>query len=217
MPTVKIEYAGKVTKHLKYKMSKEIVNAAQEDKGLRREIAKVFQAANRRIQNVEATGLYSPAVAALNKGGVSGYSKFSVKMFQGSGSWQALKEEYGKAIAFLNQPTSMASGTRQYNEAIRKRYNLTESEYKALSDSFTGKLDSISGTSFIDNYMKQYKDFSGDFEANAKSASTAMESEALQLEEELQRNIESEAEQAASDIEAMIDTSIETMLKGFGM
>ena len=57
----------------------EILTALESDPVLRKEIARTFQQANRRIQNVENSGIVSPAVVALNKGDVKGFAKFSMK------------------------------------------------------------------------------------------------------------------------------------------
>lgn len=77
------------------KMLKEIITATESSPALRHEVARVFQMANRRIQNIENAGVFSPAVASLNKGDIKRYSKFSMQ-----GSWTELKIEYGKAISF---------------------------------------------------------------------------------------------------------------------
>lgn len=211
--SLKISYSVSVTGSIKNKLNKEILNAVESDKGLRKEIARIFQQANRRIQNVEKTGLYSPAVAALNKQGVKGYSKFSMKNFSSPSSWTALKEEYAKAVAFLNQPTSTATGTRQYNKALQQRYGLTDEEYRLLSDSFTGKLDSLSESDYVERYLMRYKDFSGDFEAAFKSSSSQMEEEAKQLENALQESIDTQSEEVATNL----DAEIKALLEGFSI
>lgn len=212
---MKIQFSGRVTATLnKYKVKQEIINAIESSPELRKQIRQVFHTANRRIQNVEATGLYSPAVAALNKY-ESGFSKFSMR-----GDWQTLKEEYAKAVAFLNQPTSTATGTREYCEAIKTRYDLTDDEFKGLSDNFLGKLNSLSTSSFVENYMKRYKDFTGDFEQSAKSSASQMESEAVQIENALQQQINEQAEEVTEQLEDYLEDvsqSIIDMLKGFNI
>lgn len=61
----------------------------------REEIRRIFQVANRRIQNIESKDLVSPALQALGKGDIKGFTKFSMKH-----SWEDLKTEYSKAIGF---------------------------------------------------------------------------------------------------------------------
>lgn len=77
------------------KIKKEILQAVESSPEYRKEIARVFQMANRRIQNIEQSGQLSPAVQALNKGDIKGFTKFSMR-----GDWNTLKIEYGKAISF---------------------------------------------------------------------------------------------------------------------
>ena len=105
-------------------IKKDVITAIEQSPELRKEIARVFQQANRRIQNVENSGIVSPAVVALNKGDIKGFSKFSMKH-----SWDELKIEYSKAISFLQQPTSTASGTKAYARHLKTTYNLTYKEF----------------------------------------------------------------------------------------
>ena len=77
-------------------MGQDILQSLKSSPALRAEIRRVFQMANRRIQNIESKELVSPAVMALNKGDIQGFTKFSMK-----GSWEELKAEYGKAVSFL--------------------------------------------------------------------------------------------------------------------
>ena len=85
-----------------------IIEAKMSSPEYRAEIRRIFQQANRRIQNIESKGLVSPAVMALNKGDIQGFTKFSMKH-----DWEDLKAEYAKAVSFLRQPTSTATGVRE--------------------------------------------------------------------------------------------------------
>lgn len=142
----------------------------------RDEIARVFQRANRRIQNIEKSGLYSPAVASLGDMG-DRFTKFSLSGLSG----YEIAMQYAKAVGFLQQPTSTATGARQYNEQVRERYNLTKEEYTALSDDYMGKITSLTGSDFVEVYLKRYKDFSGDFQQAVKSSSEQIESDARKI------------------------------------
>lgn len=148
--------------------------------------------ANRRIQNIEKAGLLSPAVQALGKGDVQGFAKFSMR----GKTWDDLKIEYGKAVSFLRQPTSTASGTRQYNDHLMEAYDLTEYEFDAMARSLSGKLSSLSESSFVERYLMRYKDFTGELEQSASDISTQIESEA----ESIQRAIDNEIMEDAEDI-----------------
>lgn len=198
----------------KAKLKKEIIAAAESDPELRKEIRRVFHQANRRIQNVESKGLLSPAIKALNKGDVTGFSKFAV----GNLSWDELKREYAKAVAFLRQPTSTASGTRQYNDHIKSAYGLTDKEFNLMADRINNKLQSISDSKFIEKYLMRYKDFTGDLESEAADVSSQIESDAISLENALQNDIEKLANESVNEVENdinKINTNLQRILNSF--
>lgn len=205
----KINYTKFVYGLTAQQVKKEVLQAAESSPALRKEISRVFQQANRRIQNIEKAGLYSPAVTALNKGDISGFTKFSMKQ-----DWETLKIEYGKAVAFLRQPTSTASGVRQYNEHIRKEYDLTKDEFDLMSKSLNNKLTSVSDTEFVERYLMRYKDFTGELETAARDISGQIESEAVQIQRALDADIERAANQAVKEHEKMVD-GIERILDNF--
>lgn len=205
----KVNYSKFVYTLTSQQIKKEVLQAAESSPKLRKEISRVFQQANRRIQNIEKAGLYSPAVTALNKGDISGFTKFSMKQ-----EWETLKIEYGKAVAFLRQPTSTASGVRQYNEHIRKEYDLTKDEFDLMSKSLNNKLTSVSDTEFVERYLMRYKDFTGELETAARDISGQIESEAVQIHRALDADIERAANQAVKDHEKMVD-GIERILDSF--
>lgn len=205
----KIEYSKTVfSATKKAELKKEIIDSYESNPELRKEIRRVFHQANRRIQNVESKGLLSPAVKALNKGDVVGFSKFAV----GDLSWEELKREYAKAVAFLRQPTSTASGTRQYNEHIKSAYGLTDKEFSLMADRINDKLQSISDSDFVEKYLMRYKDFTGDLESEASDVSSQIESDAVSLENALDRDIEQAANEKANEIEREINESLDKTL-----
>lgn len=189
----------------KAELRKDILNSYESNPELRKEIRRVFHQANRRIENVQSKGLLSPAVKALNKDDVEGFSKFSV----GELSWEELKREYAKAVAFLKQPTSTASGTRQYNEHIKSAYRLTDKEFNLMADKINDKLQSISDSDFVEKYLMRYKDFTGDLESEAADVSSQIETDAVSLENALDRDIENAANEKANEIEREIDESLD--------
>lgn len=197
------------------KMLKEIITATESSQTLRREVARVFQMANRRIQNVENAGLFSPAVASLNKGDIKQYSKFSMK-----GSWTELKIEYGKAISFLRQPTSTAKGTKQYNTHLQKTYDLTADEFNLMSKSLQGKLNSISESDFVEKYLMRYKDFTGELEQSARDISQQIESDAVSIARMADEEIERAANVLADNVYDIMDSVKQQAinnLKKFGL
>lgn len=207
-----ITFSVTVTKGLKNKLKKEIINSVEGSKELRAEIRRVFQQANRRIQNIEKAGVFSPAVASLGKGDVKGYSKFSVKGFGNTGNdWKTLKKEYGKAISFLNQPTSMLSGAREFEKQVKDSMDIDEDLWKDIRDSILGGYNSVSNELLL---ALPYSDFVQDVYNRAiQSSSDQIESDARKLADELQKNINDAAEKAAEEVEDLI----EALANGFKM
>lgn len=192
------------------KIKKEILQAVESSPEYRKEIARVFQMANRRIQNIEQSGQLSPAVQALNKGDIKGFTKFSMK-----GDWNTLKIEYGKAISFLRQPTSTAQGARQYGQHLQRMYDLTPDEYNLMARNLQGKLNSVSDSDFVERYLMRYKDFTGEMEQSASDISTQIESEAQSISQAIDAEIERQANEVADQMEDM-QNDIERILRNFG-
>ena len=192
----KIQFSNGVIKSMKQAVKTEILQAAETSPELRKEVARVFQMANRRIQNIESKGMLSPAVAALNKGDITGYTKFSM-----ANDWETLKIEYAKAISFLRQPTSSASGTSQYNRHLQTVYDLTPDEFNLMSKSLNNRLTSLSDSDFVERYLMRYKDFTGELEQAATDISSQIESEAESIQRALEKEVDESAENASIEIE----------------
>ena len=188
-------------------IKKDVITAIEQSPELRKEIAKVFQQANRRIQNVENSGIVSPAVVALNKGDIKGFAKFSMKH-----DWDELKIEYSKAISFLQQPTSTASGTKEYARHLKKTYNLTDKEFSIMQNNLVGKIASVSDQKFLEQYLMQYKDFTGELEQESKDVSDQIESDAIKIADSVQRNIDNAGEMVESAVQKILDS-----FKDFGL
>ena len=191
----------------KIHIKKKVINAIESSPELRKEISRVFQQANRRIQNVEKTGIVSPAVVALNKGDIKGFAKFSMKH-----DWNDLKIEYAKAVSFLQQPTSTASGTREYAEHLKKTYNLTDKEFSIMQNNLVGKIASVSDQKFLEQYLMQYKDFTGELEQESRDVSDQIESDAVKIADSLQNDIDNAGEMVESKIQKILDR-----FKDFGL
>lgn len=167
---MKLLFDKSVLSTIKVAVRPEIMRAYESDKDIRKEMRRVFQQANRRIQNIRSSELISPAVTAL--GDIpSGYTVFGMK-----GSFTDLKLQYAKAVAFLQQPTSTARGARTYGEYIKSTYKLSDSEYKAAGGALTKAVQSLSDSQ-LGQAMLQYKDFSGYFENSAKDVAALIEQE----------------------------------------
>lgn len=195
----------------KEKIKEEILQSLETSKEMRKEIARVFQVANRRIQNIESKGLLSPALAALNKGDITGYSKFKMS----GQTWDELKLEYAKAVGFLKQPTSTATGTREYNNHLKRAYNLTDREFDVMAKKINDTLTSVSDSQWVEQYLMRYKDFTGDLEQQAQDVSQQIESDAQQVENAIDREIEMKAQQAANDLREMQDEITATIQRAF--
>lgn len=192
----KINFSTGVMNSIKQRVKTEILQSAETSPELRKEVARVFQMANRRIQNIESKGMLSPAVAALNKGDITGYTKFSM-----AHDWETLKIEYAKAISFLRQPTSSASGTSQYNRHLQTVYELTPDEFDLMSKSLNNRLTSLSDSDFVERYLMRYKDFTGELEQAATDISSQIESESESIQRALEQEVEESAENASIEIE----------------
>lgn len=201
---VKVTVSSRVAKGLKNKVKKDIMESIEGSPTMRKEIRRVFQMANRRIQNVEKSGVFSPAVAALGKGDVKGYSKFTVSGFGNTGNdWKSLKKEYAKAISFLNQPTSTASGAREFEMQVKQQMNVDEDLWTAIRDEILGNYNAVSSQLLL---ALPYSEFMQEvYSRTTKSSSTQMEEEAKYIAEALQKNIEETAENVANAYEALIN------------
>lgn len=181
-------------------VKKEIINAVESSTSLRKEIARIFQQANRRIQNVEKSGVISPAVVALNKGDVKGFAKFSMKH-----EWNDLKIEYSKAVAFLQQPTSTATGTQEYTKHLKKTYKLSDDEFSLMQEKLMGKIASVSDEKFLEQYLMQYKDFTGELEQESRDVSDQIESDAVKIADNLQNSIDNVGTEVENTVQKILD------------
>lgn len=208
--TAKIEYRPSVYKSLKKELKADILKSVKSSPELRNEIRKTFQQANRRIQNIESKNLISPAVTALNKGDVKGFTKFSMK-----NDWNTLKLEYAKAVNFLRQPTSTATGTRDYNKHLMKTYDLTQDEFDLMAQKLNDKLTSVSDSDFVERYLMRYKDFTGELEQTAKDISSQIESEAEQLANAIDSDLDRQADNVSQQATDYIQNTINEILDSF--
>lgn len=191
----------------------EILTALESSPKLRKEIARVFQQANRRIQNIEKSGIVSPSVVALNKGDVKGFTKFSMKH-----DWNDLKIEYAKAVAFLQQPTSSATGAKEYAQHLKTTYNLSDDEFSLMQNRLIGKIASVSDEKFLEQYLMQYKDFTGELEQESKDVSDQIESDAIKIAESLQNDLDEQAkaiEEEQERLSGLLDDTLSKILNNF--
>ena len=215
---IEIKFSVKVTKNLnKEKMRDEIINSTESSPALRKEMARVFQIANRRIQNIEKTGEFSPAVASLGLTGTEGYSKFRIGKFNPSvgGTWADAKREYSKVIAFLNQPTSTATGTREFNQQVKKQLGVPDDLYGAIADKLLGDYNAVS-TQMLNAIP--YTDLVQEYYDRAYlSASSQMERDAKEIADNLQKAINEDAKQQVETIDKVVDAIVDGLKNSFSM
>ena len=207
-----MKFSKKVTKNFsKEKARKDIINAIEGNSEFRKEIRRVFQVANRRIQNIEQGGYYSPALASLGKSGVKGYSKFSVRGFGNTGTdWNTLLKEYTKAINFLNSPTSTATGAKEFELQVKQKFNVPDDLWDYV------KADVIGGTTSMSDEMLQKLPYSqlveGAYDSAYRSVSSQIEKGALDLAKGIQSDINRTAEQMADSV----DEALDDLIKNWG-
>ena len=120
-------FSKSVTSNLNNTELQLLLNFQEGTSELKKQMNKVFQRANRRIQNIQKAGLASPAVkAVIAERGTKNYTYFSSKGLNPTNTtdWDLLRYEYGRALAFLNNPTSSATGARQYIRYQANRLNI---------------------------------------------------------------------------------------------
>lgn len=152
------------------------------DTKARQEMLRVFQVANRRIQNINASGLPSPAVQSIGADGADSYS-----FFHASPNWGEMQSQYARAISFLNQPTSTLTGTKEYLQNIITANGLTEKDFQYIIDYMQGKSLDSRTYDYVDRYLMNYKDFTGDFEQAVSDVSDMLESDAERLTNALEQ------------------------------
>jgi len=203
--SIKMEYSAKVAKGLKNSVRKDIIQAAESSKEMLKEIRRVCQQANRRAQNVEKAGLMSPAIASLEK---TGYSKFNITGM----SWEQAKVEYGRAVAFLNQPTSSATGAREFEKQMRAGLglNVDDTQWELMKHDIARDFNS-----HIDGILSRipYTELMQEIYQRAEiQARNRMESDSISASENLQRQINNAADSIANQVDNSID-----WLSGFHM
>ena len=195
-------FSKSVIKSINKPLNEEITNAVIGSTGLKKLVNKVLQQANRRIQNIENAGLASPAVKAIySERGKKNYTYFSTSGLNPNNpnDWEVIKYEYGRAMSFLNNPTSPATGARQYIKYQATQLNNIpfESANKIVDLATSPTIDEY-GNVNIFSYGEILDTFKNDV---------------MQTENDLEKNAERYAENLESQLQNVINT-ISTSLNG---
>lgn len=121
-----------------------------------KEIKRVFQMANRRIQNLKKSGVVSPALKSLElaTGKTERYTVFSFSkndILTTSGQ-EKLAYTWGQAVAFLHNPTSTALGARQYTKDIANELNVSKERANEILGYLTDTEIDFMGNIHLINY-----------------------------------------------------------------
>lgn len=150
----------------------DITNLVYDDKQTKKEIDKIFQRANRRIQNIKKSGVVSPAYKKLiaEYGNIGGYSFFSRARadLTNPSDFERVRYDYERAWSFLNEPTSTARGAREYVENLARDFKIKDVNFvNSILDRITepeisafGGMDWIIYRVLMDSVKKEVaKDF----------------------------------------------------------
>ena len=173
----------------------ELVGVKEGTPDLKKQMLKTFQKANRRIQNVRNAGLSSPAVQQLiSERGERGYTYFSGAKLdpRNPTDWEQLKYEYGRAIAFLNNPTSSARGARQYINYYKNEFGVSFEGANKIIGLATQPEISENGELNIFNYSNILQDIKSDVMQEQQNNLDNLDRYGNELEERIIHSLENE-------------------------
>src|SRR5574344_611158 len=160
---------------------------------LKKQMLKTFQKANRRVQNIKNANLSSPAVQQLiSERGERGFTYFSGANLnpRDPTDWEQLKYEYGRAISFLNNPTSSATGARQYINYYKNELGISFDGANKIIGLATEPEISENGEINIFNYSSILDNIKSDVMLSQKSNLDSVDSYGKELEEKIIQSLE---------------------------
>lgn len=181
----------------------DILTAVKQSRALLKQINAAISTANKRVRRIEAAGEFSPAIAALEQEGGKRFSTANL-------SWEDKKNEYARAVAFMQRPTSLLEGVRQYNRAIREKYDLTEQQYEKVVDILTDGEDEVS------KMMGIYKDMQGDLARAVDESEQDLISDSQKIADSLEQEVINTATEIAN-YGTSIQDEINNILKGLNI
>lgn len=198
-------YSSSVIKAINKPFSEVIRAAALGSPALKREINKTLQQANRRIQNIQKAGLASPAVkAVIAEKGKKDYTYFSIANLDLTNyiDWEQARYEYGRALSFLNNPTSTATGARQYiSYQARELNNIPFMSANKIVDLATSPTIDEYGNVNIFSYGSLLERFKSD----VSIVKDSMKENAEELAQELESKLQEEINRLANSGENFLD------------
>lgn len=194
-------FSASVIKSINKPLNQEITNAVIGSKGLKTLVNRVLQQANRRIQNIENAGLASPAVKAVySERGKKGYTYFTTAGLNplNPTDWELIKYEYGRAMSFLNNPTSTATGARQYI-----KYQATQ--LNNIPFESANKIVDLATEPTIDNYGNVNIFSYGEILDTFKNDVMNTQSEMIKNSKEYAENLENQLKNAINTISTSLN------------
>ena len=175
---------------------------------IKKQMMKTFQKANRRIQNVRKAGLSSPAVQQLiSERGERGYTYFSGAKLdpRNPTEWEQLKYEYGRAISFLNNPTSSATGARQYINYYKNELGISFEGANKIIGLATQPEISENGELNIFQYSSILENIKSDVMQEQKNNLDSVDSYGNELEEKIIHALETEVNNMTHNGDTFLD------------
>ena len=194
-------FSASVIKSINKPLNQEITNAVIGSKGLKTLVNRVLQQANRRIQNIENAGLASPAVKAVySERGKKAYTYFTTARLNplNPTDWELIKYEYGRAMSFLNNPTSTATGARQYIKYQARQLNNIPFES-------ANKIVDLATDPTIDNYGNVNIFSYGEILDTFKNDVMNTQSEMIKNSKEYAENLENQLKNAINTISTSLN------------
>lgn len=195
----KVKFSVSVYNKLGHKFKKDIRDSIIGSPDMRKEIQRTLDMANKRIKRLDESGLVSTALTSLKQGGTD---KFSIRGL-GSGNettWEMAKVEYGRAIAFLNNPTSTLQGARQYVKTFADKSNQS---FETTNEQLKYKIEE-----FIENGQAIDSPILRELYHDVEREGHTIENESQEYANALERNLNNAVNGAFDSISRYLDNII---------
>lgn len=206
-------------KSLQESLEKDITESIKSSPELRKEIRRVFDMANKRIDRLNKTDSFdvlSPAMQGLNRG------RFLVS--QSDGDWNKLVGMYKEAVAFIRQGTSTVRGAREFTQHVKdkfmdvaaSKYNKSEDQLEYLWTASLGNIQAnLNGLSTFTDKIKYQQIVQDVYDEAIDTAVSTMERDAIILQQQLEKDIDDTSRDLAQDIATKAIKGVEDALQDF--